>query len=343
MLQSLSYYLYSTYGKEEPHLTDLYEYDVFICHASDDKDSFVRPLANELSSKSVRVWFDEFSLKVGDSLRRSIELGLRKSRFGIVVLSPDFFDKEWPQKELDGLTAMEVSGRKVILPIWHRINRNDILKYSPILADRIAIRSTLGIKDVVSELLKVVNPKDEYEKLLSDAMQKWLIHGILPSVEDLYVLRVNINSNNLTCDEMTFLYCAYLSRDQELLNWTENGNPLFSFGFLADYIAKHANYSESILSSFRFTKCGVGMSGVLGCDKERDEVSGILYEVTLLDNDREASAIYCFVRHPDDRGLEILIIRGDVFKSFVRYVPEIRDSEMRAIAHKLIDIRSLYD
>jgi hypothetical protein len=234
--------------KEEPYVNDLYEYDVFICHASEDKDSFVRPLANELSSRGVRVWFDEFSLKVGDSLRRSIELGLGKSRFGIVILSPDFFYKEWPQKELDGLTALEVSGRKVILPIWHRINRNDILKYSPILADRVAIRSITGIKDVVSELLKVVNPKDKYEKLLSDAMRKWVIHGILPSIEDLYVLRENINPNNLTRDEMAFLYCAYLSRDEELLNWTEAGNPLFSFGYLADYIAQHANYSESIVT-----------------------------------------------------------------------------------------------
>lgn len=92
--------------KEGPYPKDLYEYDVFICHASEDKDSFVRPLSKELSSRGLRVWYDEFSLKLGDSLRRSIELGLTKSHFGIVVLSLAFFSKEWPQKELDGLIAL---------------------------------------------------------------------------------------------------------------------------------------------------------------------------------------------------------------------------------------------
>jgi hypothetical protein len=288
--------------KEGPYPKDLYEYDVFICHASEDKDSFVRPLSKELSSRGLRVWYDEFSLKLGDSLRRSIELGLTKSRFGIVVLSLAFFNKEWPQKELDGLIALEFSGRKVILPIWHKIDQYSILKYSPILADRVAVNSSLCIEHVVSELLKVVKPRDEYEKLLSNTMGKWVTHGILPSIEELYVLWENINPNNLTRDEMAFLYCAYLSRDEELLNWADDGNPIFSFAYLTDYIAKCANFNKSILSAFHFTKRGAGAFG--GLSSQVGELKNVaLSEVRLLDDDREAPALYCFVQDPDNRGL----------------------------------------
>ena len=57
------------------------EYDVFISHASEDKDSVVRPLALALKEKGVNVWYDEFELKIGDSLRRKIDQGLSKSRY----------------------------------------------------------------------------------------------------------------------------------------------------------------------------------------------------------------------------------------------------------------------
>ena len=93
-------------------------WDVFVSHAFEDKE-FARALADALSKYGLRVWFDEFELHVGDSLRRSIDKGLSKSRFGVVVLSPKFFAKEWTQKELDALTARETKDKKIILPIWH--------------------------------------------------------------------------------------------------------------------------------------------------------------------------------------------------------------------------------
>ena len=74
-------------------------YDFFISHASEDKEGFVRQLEEVLQSKGASVWYDEFTLKVGDSLRREIDRGLVNSRFGVVVLSEAFFKKEWPQKE----------------------------------------------------------------------------------------------------------------------------------------------------------------------------------------------------------------------------------------------------
>lgn len=135
-------------------------YDAFIAHATEDKDEFVRPLAHSLAEKRAAVWFDEFSLVVGDSLRRSIDLGLTRSRFGIVVLSPSFFSKEWPQWELDGLVARQnASGGNVILPVWHNVTKDDVLRYSPSLADKIGARSTDGLEAVVTQLLQAIHPR----------------------------------------------------------------------------------------------------------------------------------------------------------------------------------------
>ena len=128
------------------------KWDIFVSHAYEDK-VFARALADALSLRDLSVWFDEFELKVGDSLRRSIDSGLSESRFGIVILSPDFFAKEWTKKELDALTSRESEGEKIILPIWHNISAQEIRKYSPMLADRFAIDSAVGIEKIVEGLL----------------------------------------------------------------------------------------------------------------------------------------------------------------------------------------------
>ena len=133
-------------------------WDVFISHAWEDKESFARPLAKALEAKGLRVWFDEFTLRVGDRLRRSIDHGLVNSRYGIVILSPHFFRKEWPQRELDGLVQRESAGGKVVLPVWHDINAEQIRKHSPTLANRIGVSSSHGLEHVVSELLRVLQP-----------------------------------------------------------------------------------------------------------------------------------------------------------------------------------------
>jgi DNA modification methylase len=132
-------------------------YDVFISHASEDKEDFVRPLAMALGRRGFRVWYDEFTLSVGDSLARSIDDGLAQSRFGIVVLSTRFFQKEWPRRELGALVAREIEEGKIILPIWHRVTKDDVLKYSPLLADKIALNSSiLGIEQLVDGLEEVI-------------------------------------------------------------------------------------------------------------------------------------------------------------------------------------------
>lgn len=141
-----------------PRRTDVREmdWDVFVCHASEDKDDFVRPLAEGLRACGLRVWFDEFELTIGDSLRRSIDRGLALSRFGIVIISPSFMEKEWPQRELDGLVAREVPGAKAILPVWHKITAEGIRARSPLLADRLAATSDKGLNRVIADIMRAI-------------------------------------------------------------------------------------------------------------------------------------------------------------------------------------------
>jgi hypothetical protein len=133
------------------------EFDLFISHASEDKDSIARPLYKELVARGCKVWFDETVLQLGDSLRRKIDEGLTRCLYGVVILSPNFFQKEWPRKELDGLVARETaSGGKAILPIWHKIDHSGVAAYSPTLADRIAAPSSEGVPAVAAQILAVL-------------------------------------------------------------------------------------------------------------------------------------------------------------------------------------------
>ncbi len=133
------------------------QWDVFISHASPDKDAFVVPLAEALHKKGVRVWLDQRAIGIGDSISMSINEGLAKSRFGIVVLSKAFFNRSWPQKELGALLAQESDGRNRIIPIWHGVEFDDIMQYAPVLADRMAARSDEGIARIVDRLLRFLN------------------------------------------------------------------------------------------------------------------------------------------------------------------------------------------
>jgi len=134
------------------------QFDIFICHASEDKEKFVRQLVKELQKKKLRVWYDEFELKLGDSLRECIDKGLASSRYGAVVLSHAFYSKDWPQQELNALYAkFTLTGDKVILPVWHGITTEEVQKYSPLLADRVAAKSSDGVETVANQIFEVIS------------------------------------------------------------------------------------------------------------------------------------------------------------------------------------------
>ncbi len=133
-------------------------YDVFVSHASEDKDAVVRPLAEALRAEGLSVWFDEFELRIGSSLRRTIDKGIANSRFGVVVLSHAFFGKGWPEYELDGLVTRSVGdGEQVLLPVWHNVSKSEVVAHSPSLADKLA-RSTAThtVDEIASEIADVI-------------------------------------------------------------------------------------------------------------------------------------------------------------------------------------------
>ncbi len=139
-------------GNESVHR----EYDVFISHASEDKDDVVRPLAVSLKDQGLRVWYDEFELRIGDSLRRKIDAGLANSKFGVVVLSKSFFGKGWTNYELDGLVTKSTTGDQVLLPVWHDITKQELISYSPSLADKVARTTGTHTVDEIAEEIAIV-------------------------------------------------------------------------------------------------------------------------------------------------------------------------------------------
>ncbi len=141
-------------------------FDVFISHAWEDKVAFVAPLVDELVSRGLKVWYDDLSLDVGDSLRESIDKGLRDSRFGVVILSRAFFSKQWPARELNGLVQKAMGeGRKVVLPVWHEVTRADVEEYSYPLADLLAANSSDGLEAVADAIVRVVSGSSTEEEV----------------------------------------------------------------------------------------------------------------------------------------------------------------------------------
>lgn len=126
----------------------------FISHDSRDKAAIASPLAMELSRLMTPVWYDEYSLSVGDSLRGSIERGIRECKKCILVLTPNFLaNGGWSKREYDSIFTRElVEGSSIILPIWHGVSVKDVFSYSPVLADKFAVQWSDGVEQVARKL-----------------------------------------------------------------------------------------------------------------------------------------------------------------------------------------------
>lgn len=132
-------------------------WDVFISHASEDKAAVARPLRDALSRMGITVWLDEAEMRIGHSLRRRIDDGIRSSRFGVVVLSEPFFRKGWTNHELDGLVTRTVAGEQSLLPIWHDLSADEVRAFSPSLADKVAMSTEeFTIEEIAEQIADVV-------------------------------------------------------------------------------------------------------------------------------------------------------------------------------------------
>jgi hypothetical protein len=157
-----------------------YKWDLFLSHASEDKDACVRPLAKKLIDMGIKIWYDEFEIDWGDSIREKIDHGLTESRFAIVILSPDYFKKSWTSNELNGYFTLESKDAKRILPIWFNVTIEQVRDYSPILADRVSANFSDGIDNIMSKIAKRLNinfthtePFDTSEKTLFEEPISW--------------------------------------------------------------------------------------------------------------------------------------------------------------------------
>lgn len=126
----------------------------FISHDSRDKDAVARPIAVGLSKLLCPVWFDEFSLKIGDSLRESIEKGLKESKKCILILSPRFFaNPGWTKVEFNSIFTREIlESQNLVLPVWYEVTKQQVFDYSPSLLDRMGVDWSLGEDEVVRRL-----------------------------------------------------------------------------------------------------------------------------------------------------------------------------------------------
>jgi hypothetical protein len=128
--------------------------DAFICHDSRDKTNVAEPIALGLSKLLCHVWYDEYSMEVGDSLRECIERGIKESRTCIVVLSNDFFSNNgWTKAEFESIYIREIlEGNNVMLPVWHGVTKEQVYEYSPRVASKLGVETDLGIEEVVRRL-----------------------------------------------------------------------------------------------------------------------------------------------------------------------------------------------
>jgi hypothetical protein len=125
--------------------------DVFLSHAGEDKQLAAR-LAAELQARGHSTWFDQAELVVGDSLVEAINDALMRCRFGLVLLSPSFFAKPWPQRELDALFALMAAGESRILPVWHGVDETFIAQRAALLLPLLAADTAGGIEMVADEI-----------------------------------------------------------------------------------------------------------------------------------------------------------------------------------------------
>lgn len=135
------------------------KYDIFISYAVEDKTSVAAPLAELLKKNGLKVFFAGTELGIGDDIREVIHTGLRQSKFGVVILSPDY-NRSWTLGELFNLIDKEVFEKQaVIFPVWHNIIITDVSRAFPGLLNRFALPTSKGTEFIASEITRQVKRK----------------------------------------------------------------------------------------------------------------------------------------------------------------------------------------
>jgi hypothetical protein len=130
----------------------------FISHDFRDKDAVAGPIAMGLSKRLCPVWYADYSLKVGDRLRESIERGIRECEKCVIVLSPNFLNNPgWTKVEFNSIFTREIIEKKdVVLPVWVDVTKEQVFEYCPTLVNRLAVPWARGVDVVVAELHRAI-------------------------------------------------------------------------------------------------------------------------------------------------------------------------------------------
>lgn len=169
------------------------KYDAFISHAVEDKLPVANDLCERLERAGLKIWYSGKELVVGDSLEKAIHKGLDESRFGVVILSPTYLEKNWTRREFYTLLGKEINSRKVILPVLYNITPIDLALHDLTMADRYGLSMDKGI-DVVTERLVNVIKSQQSTYIKRTLRTLGLITLLLLSIA--YVLLNRTSSND---------------------------------------------------------------------------------------------------------------------------------------------------
>jgi len=230
------------------------KHDVFICHASEDKDSVARPFAEKLQELGLTVWYDEFNLGLGKSIRGTIDEGLKSSSYGVVILSKTFFTKEWTKRELDALVSIFNTSEDRILPIRYGLTPDEVSEISPILAGIFSRSWDDGLENLANEVYQIatgqskqmihtksnVHPKNnfsEFEILLDKFTENGIHHvGIHNGGKA-------IRTCSIQCEGKSCIWWDDYQSDPRHIQAGGGGNVMIPLGFA------NINPTISVLSS----------------------------------------------------------------------------------------------
>lgn len=174
-----------------------FEWDFFISHAGEDKDTVARPLADELAKQGFRVWLDDHSLLLGRQLRDELERVIAASRYGIIILSPSFFRKSWPRFELEAIESLEREHQTVrVLPVWHDVDHESVASYSTALAERVGISTDRGILLVAQVIIRTLAQSQVAESKVVLGLRKFIEAFLAAVIEDPTTCQVNLLEGN---------------------------------------------------------------------------------------------------------------------------------------------------
>lgn len=152
-----------------------YKYDVFLSYAIEDKIELASELCQKLEKKGLSVWYAGRELIAGESIEKTVREGLSQSRFGIVLITPTYFEKKWTLKELYTLMSMETDGRKVIIPVFHKVTPDEVATYDKVLSDRWALKTSDGLESVASEIHSRIHEVSNNRSNSKGPLIKWLV------------------------------------------------------------------------------------------------------------------------------------------------------------------------